>query len=633
MSNFGNHFRLIAVYVISILFLDSVSAQWSCNPDTFFYEDIAEYEGGLIQGFGPEVAAWYGRDVVVLIEKETISDRDPLIMEEILKSLDALAQQFDRITGRRPPNLQPLKGRMRIEINHPRDGYGAGGSHHQQIGIHADTLFLNTQYRNLEKGLNTMDHVFFWEMGRSWYYLDVERPIDYQIKGNSLIYGYWVGGFNSLWPIILMDDLPSKDMTLYSLNLADFETDIHTQYQIYVSDTSYNWENSWNSQYLPWNPSKSLNELMSGTLVELYYRYGDEFISGLWREIPKLSIPESKDDHQAVRDNFYIAASLAAKEDLISFFNELRWQISSSAMAQVNEQLALFADNQELTISYEPFEYDGENSSNFTGWFGLWNNYNRTTQVFESQFSLLESSLEYQNKEVIGGSLHLQGEDENEYRITRYLDKRYGCEGSSTWISFLVSTPQVANGACMVELGDSRRFPIGKGWGEKFTINDESTGVNITANQTYFVVGRLDSYFGNDTMLLWINPDLSAIPNDNEAVLHFGGYDAGELTSATILYQGHGSAEYTLDELKIGYTWEDVSGDLSLITDSDDIGQAKRFQINPNPICAGCMLNVQESAKIYDPAGRLITSGSRAPDKPGVYFLVSPQGNAKFLVQ
>lgn len=613
------HMRSIIFFQL-ILLIQISNAQECTDGQSFYYEDLVpgEYDLSWVDGFGPEVAAWYGEHIVLLIEDEFTTDRNAVVMEQIVGVFDNLIEEFDLLTGHRPPHNSAWENRIRIDINYPKEGYGFGGAQHFDLGIHADIQAFNTTYNNWSNGVMTLDHVFFYELGRNyWFPLDRD-PLQHDL--NNPPHFQWVGGFNNFYPMIFTDRLSITDMTLGSFTLEEF-IDFHmAHYEFYINSPEYNFENTWTTDLLPWDRNESLNILITAMLYDLYFEFGYEYIQDLIGVLQELPTPTDRKDYDQMITNWYVAVSIAAGKQMEEFFELLKWSIPENAIDRVDDYLSIASkyEKQELTISYEPFEYSKTLLLNqSTGFMSSWS----------GDLQLQEKSLTYPGIQTSGGSLVLNEENEDEYRYERLLQKG-SCAESSIWLSFLIKANKVSTGACMVELGSSKLAPIGKTWGDEFAIAQISSGIKMLEDNVYWIVARTDIREGADDTYMWINPELDKKPSINEADSHLKS-DLGGIGHVNILYQSHGEASYVIDEIRIGGSWEEVSLPtesfviVDMTTSTSDLVNLETLQplVYPNPVCAGCPINYDSHIRVFDVRGNALNVDFEAPVKPGMYVV------------
>lgn len=555
--------RILFLSILIFTVSGKLLSQSHCilQNDTVFYEVINDYEAAIV--CGSDVSIWYGSAVALVIDGDQEPEKRHFpTMEKIVRTFDRIIEKYGEITGRIPPNYAPLRGRIRLEFNMPRDGYGAGGASHESLGIHATRSFFEGLYDRVRAGDLSYDQVYFYELNRCFWFSDMNPSIDYFTSTGD--YGYWTVGFNNAMAIIVPAEvLGVDDLYYFGQNLEQFSNSMFFNLKTYIDNpTTYTYENSWLSSLLPWSQTPvSLNDLMTATIVYLYNHYGRlEFISKLFRQIPQRIPLSSMADLQRARDNFYVSASLAASENLIPFFMDtLRWEISDSAIGAVEESLL----NPEIlesplsSFSYEPFSIENndlQRNGSGSGWFANWQMQN-PNGIME----IREGSLVYESLHTEGNHLYFAPEtDEPRVEITRYMDKNIGCEGSSIWLSFLFKAEKVANGGVEVVPGTSLFNTFGKIWGGNLGIYT-SPSQAIQEGETYFIVSKINVASGADSMFLWVNPGLNSEPMEAEAGVVYTGYDIGTINRLQLLVQGWGQGEYHIDEIRIADNWNSVA--------------------------------------------------------------------------
>jgi len=620
--------------LFTILYFIAISqllqSQTCTEGQTFYYEDLlpGEYDLSWVADFGPDVAAWYGEHVVLLIEDEGVTDRDHMIMEQIVAVFDRLIEEFDLLTAHRPPHTTPWENRIRIDINYPKEGYGAGGANHFDLGIHASIEAFNITYNDWVAGEKTLDHVFFYELGRNyWFPLDRD-PLQHDL--NNPPHYQWVGGFNNFYPMVFVERLGLEDMTIGTSHLNDFIEFHLDQYEFYINSLEYDFNNTWTTDLFPWDQSQSLNILITAMLYDLYQEFGYEYIKELIAVLQKIPTPTDRKDHNQMISNWYFAVSVVAEKHMVDFFDKLKWSIPDEAIERVDTYLNqddLF-EGGEYSIIYEPFVLPELSTvSKGNGYLSPWS----------GNMEFMESSLTYPGIDSKGGSLILKQDDENEFRYERLLRKG-SCGVSTYWLSYLIKAQKGGIGACMIELGGSKKAPIGKTWGDEFAIAQISTRIKMQEDEVYLIVARMDVREGTDDTYMWINIELDSEPDTEKANAHLK-TNIGGIGRLNILYQSHGDASYVIDEIRVGENWEEISEPIEnfiiddMTTPTNDVvgNEQQEFLIYPNPVCGGCSLNHDTEFVIYDQQGRLVSKGTKAPLLSGVYFARS-KGNIHKLI-
>lgn len=302
-------------------------------PGPMALTDYQPYIKGM-----PTAAAWFGRRTALILEGERPDRRDPKVMAEVCAMLDGLLDAYDRVTRRRPELTAPFQGRARIEVS-PQ--VGGGLAYHGRLGFAVNDKMFQGLYERVKAGVKTLDQVFFYEANRNYWMPDM-ATIDYATHAGPDSTGWWTVGFNNAMAVVLAKEAPGvTDMHYFGQDGKQFSDGMDAYLREYLADPKYGWDNAWCVRLLPWRENTSVNDLMTALILRLYREHGGvEFITGLYREIPRQPMPRDREDYMAVRDNFYAAASLAAGEDLGDFFTkDLRWALTKATHQRVLKEL------------------------------------------------------------------------------------------------------------------------------------------------------------------------------------------------------------------------------------------------------------------------------------------------------
>ncbi|TAA41836.1 carbohydrate binding domain-containing protein [Corallincola spongiicola] len=285
---------------------------------------------------------WYNNDIAIAIEGANASTYDRATMEKVVALMAASKASFEDFTGLR--NL-PLNGNYRglPTIQVPKDNNGYGGlAAHGIFGLSVGSGLFNPFYERIKSGNISIDQVWLYEMNRNYYKSGSNgwnAWIDWACDGNNSNYGYWTVGFNNAAAFWIVDDL-GVELHYFGKYYDQFRADHKKDYDKYLSNSSYNFDNVWAKSRLAWR-SGTINTLMSATLLEMYDNFGGKpFVQRLYQQLdnnPRLS---NRFDHQTARDNWYRAVSRASRKDQSDYFeNTLRWAISSGAKATIKREL------------------------------------------------------------------------------------------------------------------------------------------------------------------------------------------------------------------------------------------------------------------------------------------------------
>lgn len=186
-------------------------------------------------------------------------------------------------------------------------------------------------YNTINNVKPTVDQVFFYEMGRSMYDLKLDDILDWQMQ-NPSEWGYWTLGFNGAMTALAPDAI-NVLMDYYGTDAAQFKADRLKDINNYINKTQYNFDNAWSVWLLPWAPTQSINDMMSGLLILMYNKFGkNAFLKELFKQLKLQPTTPNKTDRKLRATNLYNAAILAgrktghSKTELSNFFKKtLRW--------------------------------------------------------------------------------------------------------------------------------------------------------------------------------------------------------------------------------------------------------------------------------------------------------------------
>lgn len=150
-------------------------------------------------------------------------------------------------------------------------GYG-GAAYNGRSWCAITQSNLNDLINTSEQARPTMPQVLFYEMGRGLWDLKFDKIWDWELD-QPQHYGFWTLGFNGAMTC-LAPEFIGANMNYYGQDAAGFRADRLNDLNTYVRSRRYNFENTWCAYLLPWNSSQSVNDLMSGLIIQLYESYG-----------------------------------------------------------------------------------------------------------------------------------------------------------------------------------------------------------------------------------------------------------------------------------------------------------------------------------------------------------------------
>jgi hypothetical protein len=374
-----------ATSVASVLLAPPPGAGWTVP---FIVERQLSYVPNIAAG--GRVTVYAGPRVAMVVADGARAElgalEDVAAMAWIVDRLQALRDVFDDVVGRQPTISHPVRlaadqrhdagaKRVAVEIAYiPAGGLAA----HGVAGIAVGPRFLKDVYDAAVRGgmgrappapfpagappgtVPFLHHVFFYESTRNYIFPEEFTALfDYELTSERPDCWGWVNqGFVNVLGCLVATELPVP-FFYYGQGRAEFMASMEAELQAYV-DGPYAWEDVFMREMLPWKPTASLDNAYSGVVVRLWREAGGGDAGGggaAWlRRFFRVAIPlllqprwrrrpASKRDVATARDNFYLAASVAAGRDLASLFaTRLHWIISEHAAgAVVHELLAVAA--------------------------------------------------------------------------------------------------------------------------------------------------------------------------------------------------------------------------------------------------------------------------------------------------
>ncbi len=310
--------------LFSFLFTINTSAQISAEEVVYDYQ--------IAYCMGPENStAWIGENLVIMIEAETPQDRNIETMQTMMNIFEDIILKYQEFTGlTNLSNAAEYDGKPVIEV--VLDNCGAGGlANHGVMGMSTGTFFLDQFYDLIEQDNLAVPQVFLYELNRNFWMPAFNNKFDWAMNDEAQNWGWWTVGMNNAQAYIIPKAL-DLDLYYFGNNINYWEERMVNELESYLDDTQYDFDYGWRQSLMPWHNTESINDMMSGLLIYSYNNFGgEEWISGFYEHIQNDTIIDRSGvfAYQECRDNIYQIWSLAADEDLISFFeNDLRWIIS-----------------------------------------------------------------------------------------------------------------------------------------------------------------------------------------------------------------------------------------------------------------------------------------------------------------
>jgi len=276
--------------------------------------------------------AYTGDKTMLLSHK---NDHDSKVMQKWLASMDGAYEYYSQCTGREPNFFTGFTYvNDRSTIARVDKTCGAACGYIGWTGIEIMNTFFDRFYDDLEKR-GEYGQEPFYEFGRNfWFYSD---QLEYA-ESDPIVTGYAV-----FMRFMAMDYLQLKGANFWSWTFDEFRSEVKGLLKTYLADSSYTWENTLAKGQGLRNTQLGATDLFASFCFYMYDNHGGhQWVKAVWKEASTL--PKKNSTQDAV-DNFIIASSRAAKQNLIPLFSEWRWPISqrvkdelSSLPVSVNEQ-------------------------------------------------------------------------------------------------------------------------------------------------------------------------------------------------------------------------------------------------------------------------------------------------------
>jgi hypothetical protein len=217
----------------------------------------------------------------------------------------------------------------------------------------------------------------------------------------------------------------------------------------------------------------------------------------------------------------------------------------------------------EYPMAYEPFNYAGgtllAGRNGGDGFIGPWSDSTGNATIGYS-------GLGYSSLPVNGMKMTSTHSVDTSARFDRDLGFSVGQDGTTIWVSFLFRARSDSPSGKFFTFGHYG-FLMGKKWGNELAIGmdggtmQKGTGIVVQTNHTYFLVGRIDFNQGTERedVYMWVDPPLDTEPSTSSAdVVH----EIYSFTADFVNFRGlgYGTNDVDFDELRVGTSWESVSG-------------------------------------------------------------------------
>jgi hypothetical protein len=245
-------------------------------------------------------------------------NRDSVTMQKWLASMDGAYEYYSQCTGREPNFFTGFTYvNDRSTIARVDKTCGAACGYIGWTGIEIMNTFFDRFYDDLKKR-GEYGQEPFYEFGRNyWFYSD---QLEYA-ESDPIVTGYAV-----FMRFMAMDYLQLKGANFWSWTFDEFRSEVKGLLMTYLADPSYTWENTLAKGQGLRNTQLGATDLFASFCFYMFDNHGGhEWVKAVWKEA---GILPKKNTTQDAVDNFIIASSRAAKQNLIPLFTEWRWPIS-----------------------------------------------------------------------------------------------------------------------------------------------------------------------------------------------------------------------------------------------------------------------------------------------------------------
>ena len=291
-------------------------------------------------------------------------------MAILVDNLDKLVDEFELTVGRIPTPREYKNRPIRVEIGLID---AAGLASHGISGMACGPAFLRDFYNSCityiedNTQLPKIDHIFTYELCRNFIFPDQFTPLfDYRLyniadrNNTTKTLSFWEWGWvnqgfvNVFGGLLTKNIVPSINFDYAGYNIEQFWNMMERHLDTYINGLNsgiYTWDNAFMYNRMIWsanaanpNGAESLDNLYSGILIRLWRNNGNKvFLIRFFKAIQLMSnrnayyfldlenklyyidtlstdTTNAKLNAQTAAENFYIAASYGAKQDLYIYF-------------------------------------------------------------------------------------------------------------------------------------------------------------------------------------------------------------------------------------------------------------------------------------------------------------------------
>lgn len=291
---------------------DSMTQQLRISP---YPQSYKNFNGGDLNLY-----AWEGNKVMILSRDNKLNR---VTMFKWLKAMDTTYGYYKICTGREPSFYSPTYINNRSTIADVASTCGAGCGYLGATGIELQNTYFDVMYNAINNN-NEYDQVAFYEFGRNfWFYGD-----QLAYKENDAV----TTGYAIFMRFMSMEAANVKGAPFGSLSFLEFKNKIIEQIDLYLDNSSLNWNNTLGSgEGIPGGFGGSA-DLFASFCFRLKRDYGGEtFMQNVWK---KAGLRPNANTTQDAVDNFFLASCAAANKNWTAVFQTWRWPLSDNAIKE-----------------------------------------------------------------------------------------------------------------------------------------------------------------------------------------------------------------------------------------------------------------------------------------------------------
>jgi hypothetical protein len=510
---------------------------------------------------------WLGDHVAILTPDDATGLHAPTLLK-MTDTYDDAYEYYWSATGKEPirwsSGRYAFEGRGTMAVVESTCGAGCGYLGYTGIEI------MSAYFKPTHDGVrydNKYDQILFYELGRNfWHYHKQMGGVSGGQLGRALSTGYAV-----FMRFMSMDAAGIDGADFGDWSFEEFRYRVENQVDLYEQDPSLNFSNTLAvNKGVPGSGSTG-PDLFASMVFRLGRDYGEEaFFQNIWKQVgyrPGVTYSNQRTDQQAV-DNFFLASSYAAGQDLSSVFDRWTWPISGDARGIAATIEQSYPDSPTL-IAVDSFDYEsgvlGGKGGYADGWNVAWTGGQRVVAP-----GMRHGNLTAAGNAAESGSGDAAFRDLNLNPTARLgladqiEDGKLGKDGTSVWISFLADGSGANLGETWsgISLFDesSERLLLGKpdqasNWGVGLPCGGDPETVlsDVPISDQVLFLTKIDFLSGDEALHVWINPSLDGVPEDAEAAISTmcGDFDFDRVRIA-------GNTLITYDELRLGLLYTDV---------------------------------------------------------------------------